>query len=39
MANRPPSRNITEIEIKYMIAIRLWSLVSNHDFRPWPLFR
>ena len=35
-ANRPPMKNITEIDIKYMIAIRLWSFVSSHDFRLWP---
>ena len=29
----------TEIEIKYMIAIRLWSFVSNHEASPWPLFK
>ena len=31
---RPPRKKKTEIEIKYRIAIRLWSLVNSHDLRP-----
>ncbi len=33
MAKNPPTKNIAVIEIRYRIAIRLWSLVSSHDFR------
>ena len=34
MAKKPPTKNIAVIEIRYSNAIRLWSLVSSHDFRP-----
>ena len=34
MAKNPPTKNIPVIEIRYRIAIRLWSFVNSHDFRP-----
>jgi hypothetical protein len=38
-ANRPPMKNMIEIDIRYMMAIRLWSFVSSQDFRLWPSCR
>jgi hypothetical protein len=31
-ANAPPTKKRNEIEIRYRIAIRLWSRVSSQDF-------
>ena len=34
MAKKPPIQNMTVIEMRYSIAIRLWSVVSSHDLMP-----
>ncbi len=34
-ANSPPSMKKIVIEIRYSIAMRLWSLVRSQDFRPY----
>jgi hypothetical protein len=33
-ANVPPSANMTVMEAMYRSAMRLWSVVSSHDFTP-----
>ena len=36
-ANRPPRTKKNVIDPRYSSAMRLWSLVNNHDARPCPL--
>ena len=38
-ANVPPIRKKTDTLMRYMIAIRLWSFVSSHDFSVVPFVR
>jgi hypothetical protein len=38
-AKAPPRKKKKVIEIRYRIAIRLWSPVSSQLFRPYSLFR
>jgi hypothetical protein len=33
-AKAPPRKNMSVTEARYRMAIRLWSVVSSHDFTP-----
>jgi hypothetical protein len=38
-AYRPPRKKNTDTAIRYIIAMRLWSLVRSHDFRLKPFVK